>query len=92
VRVHGDRSPDRARRVPTVSFTVDGREPEAIVRAVDPHRIGIRHGDFYARRLCEVLGLAPHGVVRVSAVHYNTLEEIDRLLLVLDAAIDGVKI
>jgi selenocysteine lyase/cysteine desulfurase len=39
----------------------------------------------YAYRLCEALGIDPdEGVVRVSAVHYNTVEEIDRLIEVLD--------
>jgi selenocysteine lyase/cysteine desulfurase len=31
------------------------------------------------------LGLAPqNGVVRVSMVHYNTIEEVDRLIAILD--------
>ncbi|MCC6559227.1 MAG: cysteine desulfurase-like protein [Polyangiaceae bacterium] len=88
VRIIGRRDGDRTRRVPTVSFVSAQRAPEEIVRAIDPHRIGIRHGDFYARRLAEDLGLATRGgVVRVSMVHYNTLEEIDRLILHLDAAL-----
>jgi selenocysteine lyase/cysteine desulfurase len=42
----------------------------------------------YAYRLCEALGLDPaDGVVRVSLVHYNTVEEIDRLIAVLDRAL-----
>ena len=84
VRVHGDPGADPARRVPTVSFTVEGRTPDEVVRAVDPHGIGIRHGDFYARSLVEELGLAGSGgVVRVSMVHYNTEAEVDRLLAAL---------
>ena len=58
--------------------------------AVDPHRIGIRFGDFYARRLIDALGLvAQDGVVRVSMVHYNTLDEVDRLIVALDRALTG---
>jgi selenocysteine lyase/cysteine desulfurase len=64
------------------------KTPEAVTRAVDAHGIGIRHGDFYARRLIEVLGLqARGGVVRVSMVHYNTLEEVDRVTAALDEAL-----
>ena len=38
----------------------------------------------YAHRLCTALGLEPEdGVVRVSFVHYNTVDEIDRLIEVL---------
>jgi selenocysteine lyase/cysteine desulfurase len=71
--------------VPTISFVVESRQSDAIVSAVDPHRIGIRYGDFYARRLIDDLGLAAqNGVVRVSMVHYNTQEEVDRLIAILD--------
>jgi selenocysteine lyase/cysteine desulfurase len=53
---------------------------------IDPHRIGIRYGHFYALRLIEDLGLmSQNGVVRVSMVHYNTLEECDRLIALLDS-------
>jgi cysteine desulfurase family protein (TIGR01976 family) len=85
VRVIGSPSPDRSRRVAIVSFTVDGRRSEEIVHAVDAHDIGIRHGHFYSARLVEALGLdAEDGVVRVSMVHYNTADEIDRLIEILD--------
>jgi selenocysteine lyase/cysteine desulfurase len=34
--------------------------------------------------LCEALGIAvDEGVVRVSAVHYNTVDEIDRAISIL---------
>ncbi len=84
VRVLGERTASPT-RLPTISFTVDGADAGAIVRAVDPHRIGIKHGDFYARRLVDRLGLgARGGVVRASMVHYNTIEEVDRLCAVLE--------
>ncbi|HET9622895.1 MAG TPA: cysteine desulfurase-like protein [Kofleriaceae bacterium] len=88
VRIHGEPTADRARRVPTISFSVDGVAPEAIVRAVDAHGIGIRHGHFYSQALVRGLGLeARGGVVRVSMVHYNTVAEIERLVAALLAAI-----
>lgn len=75
-------------RVPTVSFVVPGTASETIVRHVDRFGIGIRFGDFYARRLIEALGLQRHGgVVRASMAHYNTPDEIDRLIRHLDEAI-----
>lgn len=85
VRIIGRPAADDAQRVPTVSFTVTGHAPQAIVRHVDGHGIGIRWGDFYARRLIEALGLAD-GVVRVSMAHYNTAAEIDRLIHALEEA------
>ncbi len=52
------------------------RQSDSITLEVDKHKTGIRYGDFYARRLIDDLGLArQNGVVRVSKVHYNTLEE-----------------
>lgn len=89
VRIIGLPSVHAGERVPTISFVVEGQSSEAIVRRVDPHGIGIRFGDFYARRLIEALGLQAYGgVVRVSIAHYNTAEEMDRLLVALAHAID----
>ncbi|MGG6294842.1 cysteine desulfurase-like protein [Leptolyngbya sp. AN02str] len=85
VRVLGHATGDRAQRVPTISFVVDGVHSSTLPPQVDPHQIGIRYGDFYARRLIDDLGLSEQGgVVRVSMVHYNTLQEVDRLIQVLD--------
>ena len=85
VRIIGRPAATDERRVPTISFTVAGHVPEAIVQHVDTHGIGIRWGDFYARRLIETLGLEG-GVVRVSMAHYNTAAEIDRLIHALEEA------
>jgi len=88
VSVIGRPAADDDRRVPTISFVVAGAPSEAIVRHVDQHGIGIRFGDFYAKRLIEALGLqAQGGVVRVSIAHYNTQGEIDRLIRHLDEVI-----
>lgn len=85
VRVIGEATIDRSRRVPTISFIHKDMKSSEIPIKVDPHRIGIRYGDFYARRLIEYLGLeAKDGVVRVSMVHYNTLNEVERLITILD--------
>jgi cysteine desulfurase family protein (TIGR01976 family) len=83
VNILGLSESDRGRRVPTISFVAEGKSCEEIVQAVDGHRIGIRWGDFYARRLVDALGL-PEGALRVSLVHYNTIEEVDRLVGVLE--------
>lgn len=81
VRIIGQPEANRAVRVPTISFVVEGMNSEAITLEVDKHHIGIRFGDFYAKRLIDYLGLAQQGgVVRVSMVHYNTLAEVDRLI------------
>jgi cysteine desulfurase family protein (TIGR01976 family) len=79
VRLIGRADADDGGRVPTISFVPEGIAPEAVVRHVDTRGIGIRWGDFYARRLIEALAL-PQGVVRVSIAHYNTVDEINRLV------------
>lgn len=85
VRIVGTAAADRALRVATVSFAVEGRSSSEIPTALDPHGIGIRYGDFHARRLIAALGLAERqGVVRISMAHYNTEEEMARLLACLD--------
>lgn len=88
VTIIGRREGAREFRVPTISFKALGREASAVTRALDAHKIGMRHGDFHSRRLVEALGLADQGgVLRVSMVHYNTLQEVDRLILALDEAL-----
>jgi cysteine desulfurase family protein (TIGR01976 family) len=88
VRIIGSPAAESRRRVPTVSFVVADTPSENIVRHIDRFGIGIRFGDFYAKRLIEALGLQGQGgVVRVSMAHYNTLPEIDRLIRHLDEVI-----
>ncbi|HEY9664218.1 MAG TPA: aminotransferase class V-fold PLP-dependent enzyme, partial [Allocoleopsis sp.] len=85
VRILGVPHADPQQRVPTISFVIEGVDSASIPSQIDPHRIGIRYGDFYAKRLIQDLGLvAQNGVIRVSMVHYNTLEEIDRLISCFD--------
>jgi selenocysteine lyase/cysteine desulfurase len=74
-----------ASRVLTVSFVHDRLSSGEITAEVDRNGIAIRNGHMYAYRMCQALGMDPEdGVVRVSGVHYNTPEEIDRLIGVLD--------
>ena len=72
-------------RAPTVSFTVDGRDPVEIAAALADLKIGIGNGNCYAYRLMEALGIPPQeGVVRLSFVHYTQRAELDRLIEALD--------
>jgi len=72
-------------RAPTVSFTVDGRDPAEIAAALATQNIGIGNGNCYAYRLMEALGIPPeNGVVRLSFVHYTKNEEMSRLVEALD--------
>lgn len=72
-------------RVPTISFVHHTKSSQSIAAAVIARGIGLRHGHMYAYRLCQAMGIQPaDGVVRISMVHYNTLEEVDRLIEVLE--------
>jgi selenocysteine lyase/cysteine desulfurase len=73
-----------ADRLPIISFRLAGWDAGAVAQAVEAAQVAVRCGDFHARRLIEHLGLAGEGgVVRVSFAHYNTLEEVDRLIQAL---------
>lgn len=67
-------------RVPTISFIHHHKGSREIAVGANEQGLGIRYGHFYAHRSCQPLSLDPaDGVVRVSMVHYNTLDEIERL-------------
>lgn len=88
VRLLGAADPAPERRVATVSLAVEGRSSSEIPPCLDAHRIGVRYGDFHARRLIQDLGLAErNGVVRISLAHYNTPAEIALLCGCLDEAL-----
>ncbi len=88
VRLIGRATADRTLRAPTFSFAVEGRHASEIARAVEAGKVAIRDGDFYAARCIRDLGLAERGgVVRASMVHYNTADEVARLVQALDEAI-----
>jgi cysteine desulfurase family protein (TIGR01976 family) len=68
-------------RVPTFAFTVEGRSPEAVAERLGARGIAVWHGNYYALEVMKRLGLEETGgAVRAGIVHYNTPEEVDRLL------------
>ncbi|HEY8376552.1 MAG TPA: aminotransferase class V-fold PLP-dependent enzyme, partial [Nannocystis sp.] len=84
VRVVGETCPDRHVRVPTISFVVDGEPSASIPPRLGAHGFAVRHGEFCSRGLVDALGLrAVGGVVRISLVHYNTHDEVERLIAAL---------
>ena len=76
-RLHGPQTADD--RVPTFAITRDGLSPEAAAARLAGRGFSVWHGNYYAVEIMERLGLAD-GAVRVGIVHYNTHEEVDRLL------------
>jgi selenocysteine lyase/cysteine desulfurase len=79
------RREQREWRVPTISITAADRTPLQIAEHLAAHEIYAWNGNMYALELTERLGLEERGgLLRLGMVHYNTFEEIDRLLQVLD--------
>ncbi len=70
-------------RVPTFAFRVDGMPPREVAEQLAAREIAVWDGDYYAMEAMERLGLQPDGAVRAGFVHYNTFEEVDRLLAAL---------
>lgn len=72
------------RRTPTAAITVAGLTAGEVAGRLGDEGIAVWDGDFYALGLVERLGLAPAGgLVRIGLTHYNTADEVDRLLAAL---------
>jgi cysteine desulfurase family protein (TIGR01976 family) len=82
IRLHGRRSMDG--RTPTFALTFRGLSPQQAAERLAERGIAVWSGDYYAVEVMERLGL-PDGAVRAGFVHYNTPEEVDRLLRELEA-------
>ena len=66
-------------RVPTFAITHPVRAPEELAEELGERDIAVWPGNYYAVEIMERLGLTD-GAVRVGFVHYNTDDEVDRLL------------
>jgi cysteine desulfurase family protein (TIGR01976 family) len=71
--------PTMAGRVATFCFNVPGRSPEEAATSLAARDIAVWHGDYYAVEVMRHLRL-DDGAVRAGIVHYNTEDEVDRLL------------
>ena len=87
VRIIGKPHAETGRRAATISFRPLKKKPSEIVKQLSEKFIAVRNGHFYARRCIEALGFedAEEGIIRVSLVHYNTEEEVNRLVVGLQA-------
>ncbi len=73
-----------ARRTPTFAIELAGHAPEEVAVWLGERGFFVWHGHYYAIAVMERLGTLAHGgLVRVGFVHYNTVEEIDRLIAAL---------
>ncbi|KAK6529976.1 hypothetical protein TWF694_003351 [Orbilia ellipsospora] len=88
ITLYGTKETTSDKRVPVLSFTVKGWGSKDLVEAVEKmsQRYGIRWGHVYAKRLVDCLGLEKpdEGIVRVSLLFYNTVEEVEGLIKVFE--------
>jgi selenocysteine lyase/cysteine desulfurase len=85
MRIFGITDPKRFdERCSTLSFRLGDHNPTEIAAFLGECGIFTWDGNFYALNLSERLGVEQHGgVLRVGLVHYNTVEEVERLLTAL---------
>lgn len=85
VKIWGITDPKRLHeRVPTFAFTHRKKKPQEIAEFLGQRGIFVWHGNYYALPLTETLGVEPDGMVRVGLLHYNTVEEVDRMVEALN--------
>jgi cysteine desulfurase family protein (TIGR01976 family) len=87
VRLWGIGDPERAgERTPTFAIRVDGCSPRETAEELGRRGIFAWDGNYFAPAVMERLGLeASGGAVRIGFCHYNTVDEVDRVVHELSA-------
>jgi cysteine desulfurase family protein (TIGR01976 family) len=82
VRLYGIADPARVdERTPTFALRLSGRSPREVAEELGRRGIFVWDGDYYAMAVMERLGLQETGgCVRIGFCHYNTADEVDRVL------------
>ena len=75
-------------RAPTIAFRPRKMSAAAVTKSMNELGVGAEHGDFYAGRVLKGMGIDPRdGVVRLSLVHYNTQDEVLKIVEALDQSL-----
>src|SRR6185437_7138662 len=82
LRIYGIGDPARvSERCPTFAIRIEGRHPAELAKELGERGIFTWDGNYYALNLTERLGVEHDGgFLRIGFVHYNTAEEVDRVL------------
>jgi cysteine desulfurase family protein (TIGR01976 family) len=85
VRIYGITDPAQFdQRCSTLSLRIGDHHPTAIATFLGERGIFTWDGNYYALNLTERLGVeAQGGMLRIGLVHYNTMDEVERLLVAL---------
>ncbi len=84
-RLYGIADQDRiGARTPTFGFILAGCTPRQVSERLAARGIFVWDGHFYAKGVIDQLGLADQGgLIRIGFAHYNTLDEVDRVVAVV---------
>ena len=84
IRLIGKNKIENKNRAPTIAFTINKKSSKEVSSELVKHGIATRNDNFYAWRCLTALGIdTEDGVVRTSMVHYNTHEDVDKLIKAL---------
>ncbi len=85
IKLIGKKEINKKDRAPTISFTFKNKSSKAVSNFLVKNKIATRNDNFYAWRCLKYLKInTDDGVVRISITHYNTLEEVKKLISILD--------
>ena len=89
VRLIGKTNVSDNDRAPTIAFKPLQHSSQSIANRLQDGGIGTENGNFYAHRLISDLGIdADDGVVRLSLLHYNTPQDVEKILHQLELALN----
>ena len=84
IRLIGKNKIENKNRAPTIAFTINKKSSKEVSSELVKNGIATRNDNFYAWRCLKALGIdTEDGVVRTSMVHYNTHEDVDKLIKAL---------
>jgi len=85
LRILGRQHAEAQGRAGTIALAPTQVSPEYLARRLAESKVAVGFGHFYAPRCLQAVGLDPRdGVLRISLVHYNSAQDVDRLLTALD--------
>ena len=84
IKLIGKKKIENKNRAPTIAFIFVNQSSKKISDQLVKNGIATRNDNFYAWRCLKALGIdVDDGVVRTSMVHYNTHEDVEKLISVL---------
>ncbi len=74
-------------RFPTFSIRHNNISPKELASQLGRQGICVWNGNYYALEFSTRMGFEPEGMVRIGLVHYNTVDEIERLICGIEHAV-----